>query len=166
MTGDGRDTNDKKPKRSLPVVGNPKRAIDDVNLGEDSPAAKSPGGWIILGALSTFAFLTPLAMLAMAVLKGMFQNPAATKGGWGALVAMGIAIVALSSFGGGYVVGRFGLKCGPREGALSGALAGLAMWGFSHLPTGVAILAVTVPSAYFGARRGRRARQPGDTIGQ
>lgn len=161
-------TEERDPKKrvSLPVVGQPKRAVDQVDLGTEGPAAKSAGGWIILGALSTFAFLTPLAMLAMAALRGVFENPAATKSGWGALVAVGIGVVAISAFGGGYVVGRFGLKCTPRDGALAGALAGLAMWGFSQLPTGIAILAVTVPAAYFGARRGRRARQPGDTMGQ
>jgi hypothetical protein len=155
-------TDQRKKKVSLPVVGN-KRPLDEVNLGNEAPAATTNGGWIFLGALSTFAFLTPLAMLGMAAIKGIYGDP--TRG-WGALVAMGIALVALSSFGGGYVVGRFGLRCGPREGALAGALAGLAMWGFSRLTTGVAILAVTIPFGYFGARRGRRARVPGDTLGQ
>jgi hypothetical protein len=157
-------TDDPKKRVSLPVVGQPKRAIDDVDLGEQGPAAKSAGGWIILGALSTFAFLTPLAMLAMAALRGMLENRAKT--GMGAVVAVSIVAVAISSFGGGYVVGRFGLKCTPRDGALAGALAGIVMWGFSRTPEGLVILAVTVPAAYLGARRGRRARQPGDTMGQ
>ncbi|MBL8717595.1 MAG: hypothetical protein JNL79_16535 [Myxococcales bacterium] len=140
-------------KRRLPVLGG--GAPEPGELPEE----RSRGAWIILGALAVFAVLVPLAMLAMAMVKAMGQP------GPGVLIAVSVVSVSASSFAGGYLVGRFGAKAGPREGGLAGALAGLVMWGLSRTPLGVVILPVTAAAASLGARVGVRSRKPGDTLG-
>lgn len=155
-----------KKKVSLPVVGQkPRSDGDDQGFGQGfgPPTAKSPAAWVVLGALSMFAVLVPLAMLSMTFLRGYYERTSTVSPG--PTIAVAVAAVALAAFAGGTIVGRFGHRCGPREGALSGVLAGLVMWGMSRTGMGVAILLVTVPAAWVGAVRGRRARKPGDTIG-
>jgi tRNA-(ms[2]io[6]A)-hydroxylase len=140
-------------KRRLPVLGG--GPPDPGDLPEERPR----GAWIVLGALAVFAVLVPLAMVTLAALRAM------NVVGAGGLAVASLACVAASSAVGGYLVGRFGAKAGPREGALAGALAGVVMWALSRTPLGALILPVTVGAAWLGARRGRRARQPGDTLG-
>jgi len=141
-------------KRRLPVLG----GGGSPDPGE-LPEERSRGAWVILGALAVFAVLVPVAMLAMAMVKAMGAPSPLV------LVVLSVASVGLSSFAGGYLVGRFGARAGPREGGLAGALAGLVMWGLSRAPLGGVILLVTVTAGVLGARVGVRSREPGDTLG-
>src|SRR5262245_60857010 len=119
-----------KKRVSLPVLGEKKPTLlEKAELGDESAGERSPVAWIGLGTMATFVALVPLAMLAMlgahaiANAKGV-SSGVATAG----LVAVAIVTLALSSWAGGYLVGRFGGKAGVREGALSGAVVGLILW--------------------------------------
>lgn len=149
---------EKKKRVSLPVVGQPRRAIDDVE-DPGAPTARAPAAWILLGALATFALFLPLAYVAVGVLGAIHVTSVAPT----AIITS--LCVAVAAFGGGYIVGRFGGKAGPREGALAGALVGLVLWAMTRLLVGVVIVVLTTPLAYAGARFGRRTRKPGDSIG-
>jgi len=154
-----------KKRVSLPVVGQPRRAVDDADLGEGVPQARAPAAWILLGALAVFATLIPLMYLAVALVGAIYRAPI---GAPKTVVAAGIAaalVVAVASASGGWVVGRFGGRAGPREGALAGALAGLVLWAMTRIPIGIVLVALTTPLAWLGARFGRRTRKPGDSIG-
>lgn len=159
-----------KKRVSLPVVGQSQRPLDGVDTGEGIPSARAPAAWILLGALATFAVLIPLSMLAMALLKAIYASRADSGSiDAGPIAIVSILCVSIASAAGGWIVGRFGGKAGPREGALSGVVAGLVMAGLGALGAPVylslVILVVTVPTAWLGARRGRATRKPGDSIG-
>ena len=154
-----------KKRVSLPVVGQPRRAVDDADLGDGVPQARAPAAWILLGALSVLATMMPLMYLAVALVGAIYRAPA---GAPHTVVAAGLAsavVVAASAWTGGWIVGRFGGRAGPREGALSGALAGLALWAMTRMPIGVVLVMLAAPLAWLGARFGRRTRKPGDSIG-
>jgi hypothetical protein len=157
MKDNNRERSDRK-RVSLPVVGQPKRAIDDVQ-DPGAPTARAPAAWILLGALATFAIFLPLAYVAVGLLGAIHVTSVAPT----AIITS--LCVALAALGGGYIVGRFGGHAGPREGALSGALVGLVLWAMTRMLLGVVIVAITAPLAYAGARIGRRSRKPGDSIG-
>lgn len=160
---------EKKKRVSLPVVGQQGRStsltgLDDVDTGEGVPTARAPGAWILLGALATFAFVMPLALIVSAVLGSVYRSGGAPQSP--IPIAIGAVLsLAIGAFGGGYIVGRFGGRAGTREGALAGALAGAVFWAMSRMLAGIAILVVTWPAAYLGARIGKRSRKPGDSIG-
>lgn len=156
-----RDVEPKPRKKvSLPVVSSgdrPRRAIDDVELGEGT-ATRSGASWVVLGALSTFAILVPLAMVAVAIARGADTIVP--------LAVLSITAFVVASFAGGFVIGRFGPGTGPREGAWSGALAGIVMALLAARGLGRAawiafvVLLVTIPASAFGAARGRSSRGP------
>ena len=160
------DEGEKKRRVSLPVVGQSGRStLGSIDTGEGVPTAKAPGAWIILGALATFALLMPLAYVVIAIIGAAYRAPVgapqtALPAAIGTVLAVGAA-----AFSGGYIVGRFGGRAGPREGGLSGVLAGAVLWAMSRMLLGVAIVFVTWPAAYIGARIGKRSRKPGDSIG-
>lgn len=155
---------DKKKRVSLPVVGQPRRAIDDVE-DPGAPTARAPAAWILLGSMASFAVMMPLVYLVAATLGAIYRAPAGAPQTVVPTAILSGVTVAVSAFCGGYIVGRFGGKATPREGALSGALTGLVLWALSRLLLGVVLVLLTVPAAYFGARFGRRSRKPGDSIG-
>lgn len=140
-----------KRKVSLPVIGSQQPAPGEL------PPNRSPAAWVLLGALTHFAVLLPLALLAMPLLRTFVE-----RGSMVAIVASAVVLIGASALCAGYVVGRFGT--GVRDGALSGGLAALVLWAISRSPTGFVIAAVTVPLAWLGARWGRASRKPGDTI--
>ncbi len=153
-----------KKRVSLPVVGQPRRAIDDV-ADPGAPTAKAPAAWILLGAMATFAVMMPLVYVVAATLGAIYRAPIGAPQTVLPTAILSGVTVALSSFAGGYLVGRFGGRAGPREGALAGLLTGLVLWALSRLLLGGVLVVLTVPAAYFGARFGRRSRKPGDSIG-
>ena len=155
---------EKKKRIALPVIGQPKRAIDDVE-DPGAPTARAPAAWILLGALAVFALFMPLAYVAVALLGAIYRAPIGAAQTIVPTAVVTALAVAVASFGGGYIVGRFGGRAGGREGLLSGVLVGLVLWAMTRLLLGVVVLAITSPAAYFGARFGRRSRKPGDSIG-
>ncbi|MBI2391963.1 MAG: hypothetical protein HYV09_20395 [Deltaproteobacteria bacterium] len=156
---------DPKKRVSLPMVGQPRRAVDDVDLGDHLPKARAPGAWILLGGLSVFAVLMPLMYLAIALIGAIYRAPVGAPQTVLPAGVAGAIVVAVSATCGGFIVGRFGGKAGPREGALAGLLTGLVLWALTRMPIGAVVLALTVPFAFVGARWGRRTRKPGDSIG-
>lgn len=154
----------KKKRVALPVIGQPKRAIDDVE-DPGAPTAKAPAAWILLGAMATFALMMPLVYLVAATLGAIYRAPIGAAQTVIPTAILSALTVALSAFAGGYIVGRFGGRAGPREGAMAGLLTGLVLWALSRLLLGGVLILVTVPAGYFGARFGRRSRKPGDSIG-
>ncbi len=153
----------KKKRVSLPVI---RSSLGGIDLGEDAPSARAPGSWIMLGALATFAFVMPLALIVSGVLGSVYRSGGGALGTSPIPIAIGAVIsLFIGAFGGGYIVGRFGGRAGAREGGLAGALAGLVFWAMSRMLAGIAILVVTWPAAYLGGRIGKRSRKPGDTIG-
>jgi putative membrane protein (TIGR04086 family) len=159
-----------KKRVSLSVLQEkPKTLLEQAELGNaDEGEARSPLAWVLLGAFGNFTILVPLAMVAMALLRKL-------SGGqprWVPLLVTSIVCLCISSFGGGYLVGRFGGRSRPREGMLTGALAGLVMWALSVLTggttlgarvlLGAVILVITVPAAWLGGRQGYRSRKDGD----
>lgn len=153
-----------KKRVSLPVVGQPRRAIDDVD-DPGAPTAKAPAAWILLGAMATFALMMPLVYLVAATLGALYRAPIGAPQTVVPTAILSAVTVGVSAFAGGYIVGRFGGRAGPREGALAGLLTGLVLWALSRMLLGVVLVAITAPAAYFGARFGRRSRKPGDSIG-
>jgi tRNA-(ms[2]io[6]A)-hydroxylase len=74
------------------------------------------------------------------------------------------AALLLSGVAGGYVLGRWGERTGPREGAEAGALLALLAMSLSWARTGpsaasLVTLLVIVPAALLGAGLGRRVRE-------
>ena len=146
-----------KKRVSLPVLGSSGSSPGEL------PPTRGRGAWVVLGALTVFAVLVPAMMLAATIVRSGSHDDTPPPLAWVASAA--VVVVLVSSFAGGYVVGRFGGAAGPREGALAGALAGLALWALSRMAVGGVMLALTTPVAWAGARWGRRSRQPGDSIG-
>jgi tRNA-(ms[2]io[6]A)-hydroxylase len=154
-----------KRRVSLPVVGQPRRAVDDADLGENLPKTRAPAAWILLGALAVLATLMPLGYAAVGLVEAIYHAPFGSPPTRRAVVTAAVLVVALSSWAGGWIVGRFGGRAGAREGALAGALAGLAFWAMTRMPVGFVLVMLTTPLAWLGARFGRRTRKPGDSIG-
>jgi hypothetical protein len=163
-----------KPKRvSLPVVGAGKAQtlLEQADIGDDvAPDDGAPAAWIGLGAMMTFALMVPLSMLGLALMKALVRPDADPRASIVPLFVLSFAATALSSFGGGFLVARFGPRVGPKAGALSGLIAGVGMMtisivgevraghGFLAGLSAIVIVLVTTPSAWLGARLGRLAK--------
>ena len=162
------------PKPSVPE---PKKRValtvlqqHDVSGADALETARSPWSWVGLGAMATLTAMVPLSMLAALPINTVYRRPDGTMSEKAitALVLAAVVTLAVASSLGGYLIGRFGGRARAREGAASGLLSGLAMWlltlgtGGKSAFAGLAILLVTVPSAFRGARIGVRARKPGD----
>jgi hypothetical protein len=142
----------------LPAEGSP---------GDGDPV-RPPWQWVGFGALAIFTAWLPLSAIAGAIASrtaasvGVGEAPLARIGV--AIVAMHAVALALGSFAGGFLVGRWGGRgVGLREAALAGLAAALAAigaaWATSGFSPGSAfVVAVTVPSAVVGGWRGLRAR--------
>jgi hypothetical protein len=149
-----------KKRVSLPVVGDgaKKTLLEQAELGDDAEGSRGSWSWVLLGAMAIFVVLVPLAMLVMAALRRAFEGrespPVAP------LVIASVAAIALSSFAGGWLVGRFGPRMTARLGAATGALSGIVLWGLSKTWIGGIVLVVTTPFAALGAHLGRRQRTP------
>jgi hypothetical protein len=140
-------------KRRLPVVRTP-------SPEEEEAAARPPWQWVGFGAVGIFAVWLPLAYLA-----GL---AAARIGGAGGAPGLEVAVLAASlavaSFAGGFLVGRWGAGgVGVREAALAGFSAALIAAGLSLGAPGALVGAlvcvlVAVPFAAMGGRIGLRGR--------
>lgn len=161
-------------RKRLPVLQEPRAAAPEPPTEDD---ARPPWQWVGFGVVAIFAVWLPLAYAAQAitarVLSGRFGDAAPAEigerlaqmtGGERMRLTATMALphvlaLALASFAGGLLVGRFGARTGVREAALAGgsaALVALALSvsqaGFSW-PSGIA-LAFAVGFAAWGGRTG------------
>jgi tRNA-(ms[2]io[6]A)-hydroxylase len=161
------------------MADTPKKRVQLTVLQQSDPdgaagagEGRSPGAWVVLGAMATITMVVLFGSLAAFAISssygGVGGNVPPQAGN--AVALAGVVVIAISSGIGGYLVGRWGGKAGPREAALSGLVAGSFLWLLSikGLPaglaamTGVGLVLVAVPCAYRGGRTGIRARRPGD----
>ncbi len=156
----------KDGKRRLPLL--PAQAGGHAEGGDGDPE-RAPWQWVGFGAVAIVTAWLPLTALAGAIVARL--GPAAGDTG---VVRLGAAIataygcaLALGSFAGGFVVGRWGGKgVGIREAGLAGlasaAVAIVAATVTSGFSTGALLVVVVVaPSAVAGGARGLRARTRG-----
>lgn len=106
------------PKRRLPML--PKAEVADES-DEDRP----PWHWSGIGAVAVFLAWLPLAYIVNGPLGGLFNGGTVAKV---AAVALNLAAFVIGSFGGGYLVGRFGGRAGVKEATVGGAGAALFAW--------------------------------------
>ncbi|MBM4357790.1 MAG: hypothetical protein FJ096_06740 [Deltaproteobacteria bacterium] len=170
------------PKRRLPVLQS------KVDEGEPRP----PWHWSAIGGIATLLAFVPLAAGAASLARRTYErnvagsDPAAIQAALqamtpgdrmllGALVVLGpIVALALASFGGGVLVGRFGGAAGKREAAVAGLFAaavssalaardmverpeGPLLWLF----TSAVLFACAGIFAFFGGLVGLRLRRRG-----
>lgn len=127
-------------RRRLPVLSNDPPAAKPP---EDEPEdVRPPWHWVGFGTVAIFAGWLPLAYVAGSVsakvMSARFGEGASRDAIDLALAAMtssersklvatvalpGLLALALASFGGGFIVGRFGAGTGVREAAMSGGVA-------------------------------------------
>ena len=148
--------------RRLPVLQTPPT--------EDAEAeGRGAWQWLIIAAAWVLASFLPLSMIAV-WLAGKLQRALGSVSPLASAVAALPVLVAyaLSAWGAGAAVGRFGVRAtrwtAYQGGALGGALVfGIALLGNAN--TASSVLAVLLPAlaaafAGLGARWGRRRREP------
>ncbi len=169
-------------RRHLPVLPNATPPADSEPSDDE---ARPPWHWVGFGTVAIFAAWLPLAYAAGAVSAKVMASrfgadasrdaidlalAAMTSGERARLMATvalpNIVGLAIASFGGGFVVGRFGSGTGVREAAMSGGVtafiaSAMAFAGFTA-PTLIAAavtFAVAIGFASWGGRLGA-ARRP------
>ncbi len=137
----------------------------------DDDVPRSQWQWVGFGAAAVLTAWLPLSALVSALAArlagGTVADPAGAARAGLTIVGLHVVALALASFGGGFVVGRWGARgVGVRAAGLAGLSAGLvaiavasATMGFS--PWAFFILAVALPGAAAGGWRGVRARARG-----
>jgi hypothetical protein len=148
-------------KRRLPVLQTPPEADDPT---------RAPWQWVGFGTLAIVVIWVPLAA-AVELVTPMFLRYDAARPDLdfrALLVFMGLSAiaVALASFVGGFVVGRWGgAAVGVREAALAGLVASLtavlASWASVGLinPSALVVVLLALPFAALGGKVGRSARR-------
>ena len=179
-------------RRRLPVIQSapPKEASGGPQNGgdEQDDEERPPWHWVGFGTVAIFAAWLPLTYAAQAVIArvlasrfGAAASPQEiamrvnemTAGERARLMAFlalpTIVSLALSSFAGGYLVGRFGKNTTVREAGTAGAMVALlalvlslsgaaAPGGSAALATAIVTAAVAVGFAALGGRAGVRRR--------
>lgn len=185
-------------RRHLPVVQPPKEtapkpsASDGGGPEDDAIETRPPWHWVGFGTVAIFAGWLPLAYAAQAavarvlarrfgysataedVAAGIAQMPANERFRLMALLAIPNAVaLGLASFGGGYLIGRFGAsaKAGSREAAMAGGMTALVALvlalgsgtssSMAAVATSAAVAAIAVGCAALGGRRGGRRGSQG-----
>ena len=149
-------------KRRLPVLQS------DGGAGGDEPS-RSRAHWVGFGALMIVTAWLPLAYAGEALKARVFAGELPRGGGYVLFLALSAVPLALASFAGGFLVGRFGKPAGTREAALAGLATGLAVaaltWGLAwreggEIAWGAALvpLALFVPMAALGGAAGAPRR--------
>jgi hypothetical protein len=169
--------------RHLPIAGQ-KQAPPPGTVASPEEE-RPPWHWSAIGAVLVFTAWLPLAMIGQwlsARLVGMIV-PAGVEGDTAAalavlppdrrallhasLVGPQIVMFLLATYGGGFLVGRFGGKAGAKEAAVAGVLAASTAWALTAASQGlgrtfflwppVALLGLV--GAYLGGRHGVRSRR-------
>ncbi len=151
-------------KRRLPLLQAQKP--DDGPEGDAEP--RPPWHWVGFGAVAIFTAWLPLSAVAGALAARVAATPGADDerhAGVGAtIVAMHAIALAVGSFAGGFVVGRWGDDgVGVRHAALAGLAAALAAIGAAWISSGFSpgsliVVGVAVPLAAAGGWRGLQGR--------
>jgi len=161
-------------KKFLPIVGAsgeaPKRRLPllaKAEVADESDEDRPPWHWSGIGAAAIFLAWLPLAYIVNGPLGGLFNGGVAAKI---AAVALNIMAFVVASFGGGYLIGRFGGKAGVKEATVNGVAAATVAWALAAaqarsgllvwimLLTGMAMLGAG--GARVGGRFGVHGRKP------
>lgn len=190
-SSDGESNENKEPKkRRLPIVGQaagepaPKRKLP--LLEKDHPSGplhddeqslpRPPWHWTAIGVVVIYLVWLPLAGLINSfVLNTFFEGMDSTTIGLAPLkariilIGLNAAAFVLSSFAGGFMVGRFGKEAGLREATLSGIVAATIAWALAFVPSPspallvwtlvlLSMLILGALGAYGGAKIGKGAK--------
>jgi hypothetical protein len=167
-------------RKRLPILQEPPEP--STGGGDEDEAPRPPWHWIGFGAVAIFAAWLPLAYGAAALARralapyvGDAATPEELAARLGALSnddRMRVALIqtvphalalALASFGGGFLVGRFGPGAGAREAAFAGACVSLVAIATSCASPGgsLAVLVIVPIAVGFSAWGGRAgAKKP------
>ncbi len=150
--------------------------------GENEGEERPPWHWIGFGAVAIFATWLPLAyaaqLVALRATEARFGSNATEAEVSLAIAAMSgaerlrltasqalphVLALAIAAFAGGFLVGRFGQKAGPRQAAAAGGVTALAAVLLSCRSgamslSAVVILGVATAFAAWGGRTGVRTR--------
>ena len=166
------------PKKRLPVLKN----TPEEEQGEEP---RPPWQWVGFGVAATFAMCVPLQYLAESItqriLRGFVGDPDSAEATaralaelpsgdrakvWIAVIGIRALPLVVSTFFGGYLVGRWGGdNAGVREATLSGVATAIivsvlafAVLGLQAWWTPLVLLALMTPMAAWGGRVGLRKR--------
>jgi MFS family permease len=170
----GQAVDEPAPKQRLPLLSNdqPSGPLQD---GEQS-LPRPPWHWTAIGVLAIYLVWLPLAGLINSfVLNTFFEGMDSTTIGLAPLkariilIGLNAAAFVLSSFAGGFMVGRFGKEAGLREATLSGIVAATIAWALAFVPSPfpallvwalllLCMLILGALGAYGGAKLGKGAK--------
>lgn len=150
------------PRRRLPVLK---------SQGDDSPP-RPRWQWVGFGTLAILLAWLPLTQLSALIVRRVVDarlealEQDEPEGLFLVVWLLPMGALLLSGALGGYVLSRWGERCGWREAAVSGALVavlaiGLSWARFGVNPASVAVVGVVVPGAVVGAILGGKRRRGG-----
>jgi len=106
------------PKRRLPLLAR-------AEVAEESDQDRPPWHWSAIGAAAIFLAWLPLAYVVNGPIGEALSGRASAAI---AAVALNVTAFAVASFGGGYLVGRFGGRAGVKEATVCGVVAATIAW--------------------------------------
>ncbi len=142
-----------------------KRRLPVLNSAPPDDEARPPWQWVGFGTVMIFIAWVPLAYAGAALLDAPAAHPPARETGSVArLLVATIAPLAIATFAGGFLVGRFGKPAGVREAVLAGGVAGVVAVLLTALsgpfsPLFLLIVALTAGFAGAGGAAGARGRK-------
>jgi hypothetical protein len=154
-------------KRHLPVL-RAERSTGAEGPEGDGEVKRPPWQWVGFGAVAIFVAWLPLSAIAGALaarLAAASDVEGHHLGRTGAvIIALYALAIAVGSFGGGFVVGRWGGEgVGRREAGLAGLMAAVVAIGGAWVASGISagtllVAVVAASSAAAGGGRGLVAR--------
>ena len=170
--------------RQLPILGQKKAPPPGSVDAPEDPEDRPPWHWSGIGAVLVFTSWLPLTLLSNAVTRALVDRlvPAGSRGdveghiagaSMGARAAIRAAMVvpgavafAIGAAFGGWLVGRFGGKAGPREASVAGLLSASTAWALLAATAGLGgtlilwapVALVGTVAAWLGGRLGLRGR--------
>jgi tRNA-(ms[2]io[6]A)-hydroxylase len=136
-------------KRRLPVLsGAPPEEPD-----EERP----PWHWSAIGAVASFLVWLPLATAAAVLSRSLLGDDAGAPRAPLAMVGLHAGGFALGCAAGGFLVGRFGGRAGPRQAAVSGLLVAAVAWSVGVAAAGLAGVGGLTAAPVLGALGGATA---------
>ena len=161
-----------KPRKRLPVLQDEE--------GDEEAQDRPPWHWSGIGVIAIFLAWLPLASLVNTLVARMLRSAdpadgvelaaAAPAGARAVMMGSNALCFALAALAGGYLVGRFGGRAGPKEAGVSGLLTAVVAWALaisqtpSIAPLVWLLLLLVMGSlgwvaAYLGGRLGLRGRR-------
>ena len=172
--------------RQLPIVGQKKAPPPGTVPAPEDPDERPPWHWSGIGAVLVFTSWLPLTLVSNVATRALVDRlvPAASRGDVdahlatasplaraslrAAMVVPGALAFAIGAAFGGWLVGRFGGRAGPREAAVAGLLSASTAWALLAATAGLGttwllwapVALVGTVAAWLGGRLGRRGRPP------